>query len=449
MSPDRSKPHLTWIIVLLTTFIGACAMLKGQSFESRFGPSAPDERVVEKLPVDAVDFWTEVKPVIDKRCVVCHGCYDAPCQLKMSSVEGMVRGASPDRVYQSSRLHAAPPSRLFVDAQAVTEWRDKGFHPILNEYTDSPTANREASVMYRMLKLKEQHPLPDAPQLPKSFDLGINRKQVCTQAETFDDFAAKHPLWGMPYALPGLAPEEQQVLLEWVEQGAVHTARPPLPAAFGEQVAQWETFLNGDSRKQQLMSRYIYEHLSYAHLYFPEVDDVRFFSLVRSSTPPGEDIQVIATRRPYEDPGVERVYYRIREYVATIVDKTHMPYALDSARMTRWQSLFVDADYTVSQLPSYTAEQASNPFRAFAELPITARYKFLLDEAQFTIMAFIKGPVCRGEVALDVIDDNFWVFFTDPDRPTEQQLETFLAENAESLTLPAMTGDIYRPIHHS
>ena len=32
---------------------------------------------------------------------------------------------------------------------------------------------------------------------------------------------------------------------------------------------------------------------------------------------------------------------------------------------------------------------------------------FLLDEAQFTIMNFIKGPVCRGNVALSVIQDRF------------------------------------------
>jgi hypothetical protein len=35
----------------------------------------------------------------------------------------------------------------------------------------------------------------------------------------------------------------------------------------------------------------------------------------------------------------------------------------------------------------------------------------MLDEAEFTIMGFIKGPVCRGQVALNVIEDRFWVFF--------------------------------------
>ena len=52
---------------------------------------------------------------------------------------------------------------------------------------------------------------------------------------------------------------------------------------------------------------------------------------------------------------------------------------------------------------------ASNPFVAFRDLPLESRYRFLLDEAQFFIMNFIKGPVCRGQVAVDVIQDHFWV----------------------------------------
>ena len=42
-------------------------------------------------------------------------------------------------------------------------------------------------------------------------------------------------------------------------------------------------------------------------------------------------------------------------------------------------------------------------------LPVRSRYRFMLEEAQFTLMGFIKGPVCRGQVALDVIEDRFWI----------------------------------------
>lgn len=435
-----------WLLVIL--LMNGCAAIDSYQFEQRYGKAQPRERVVASLPPGNVDFWSQVKPIIDQRCVVCHGCYDAPCQLKMSSIEGITRGASKEKVYDLSRLEEMSLTRLFEDAHTVVEWRDKGFHPVLNEYADTAEANREASAMYQMLRLKQENPLPDVKQLPDSFDLSLNRKQVCTKVEEFDNYAYKNPLWGMPYALPGLGRAEQDVLTSWIDQGAVYTTRPPLPTSFVEQINRWEKFLNASSLKQQLASRYIYEHLSYAHLYFPDVDEKRFFTLVRSLTPPGEPVEIVSTRRPYDAAGTTKFYYRINEYVATIVDKTHMPYALDDKRMQRWTSLFIDADYTVTQLPPYDDAQASNPFQTFAELPITSRYKFMLDEAQFTIMAFIKGPVCRGDVALDVIDDNFWVFFTDPDRPSERRLEKFLALNEQSLQLPASTGNIYRPIYH-
>jgi hypothetical protein len=432
--------------LLLIVILSGCAAIGSKQLEQRFGTAQPRERMVESLAPDSVDYWSDVKPVMDKRCVVCHGCYDAPCQLKMSSIEGIVRGANPDRVYDQTRLREAPLTRLFVDAQTVGEWRGKNFHPVLNEYADSPEANREASVMYQMLKLKQENPLPDTAQLDDSFDFGLNRKEVCTKADEFDSYATKHPGWGMPYALPGIDPGDRETLMRWVEQGAVYTPRPPLPVAFTAQIERWEKFLNGSSPKQQLTSRYIYEHLSYAHLYFPEVDQQHFFMLVRSSTPQGQPIKIIASRRPYDDPGVEHFYYRIERYVATIVDKTHMPYALNASRMQHWQSWFIDADYSVTALPPY-GEGGSNPFKTFAQLPVDARYKFLLDEAQFTIMAYIKGPVCRGQVALDVIQDNFWVFFADPDQANHTELEEFLTLNAESIEMPASAGsDIMRPV---
>jgi hypothetical protein len=447
MSPlNANFRQAHWIAAI--ALISGCTAIATMQLEQRYGKAEPRERMVESLPPDTINYWSQVKPIFEKRCVVCHGCYDAPCQLKMSSIEGIERGANADKVYNSARIHPAPMTRLFEDAHSVAEWREKGFYPILNEYGDSLEANREASVIYRMLQLKQQNPLPAVKQLPDSFDLALDRKQFCPKPEEFDKFSREHPLWGMPYALPSLPSQEQDVLMRWIEQGAPYTKRPPLPESVWKQIGRWEQFLNHPSLKQQLASRYIYEHLSYAHLYFSELDDLRFFALIRSSTPPGQAVELIATRRPYDDPGVERVYYRFQEIVSTIVEKTHMPYALNDQRMQRWRSLFIDADYTVTKLPSRDVESASNPFLTFADLPVRSRYKFMLDEAQFSIMAFIKGPVCRGETALDVIDDNFWVFFTDPDNPQEQLLEDFLALEAQSLELPASTETIYRPVHH-
>jgi len=435
-------------LLIAIAFIAGCTTYGAAQFEQRFGQASPRERVVESLPVGAVDYWSDVKPVLEQRCVVCHGCYDAPCQLKMSSIEGIERGAIAEQVYQASRLKAAPMTRLGEDADSVAEWREMGFSPVLNEYGDSMAANHEAGVMYRILGLKENNPLPDVKQLPDNFDLSLNRKQFCARPETFDKFAKDHPLWGMPYALPGLSREEQGALIRWIEQGAEYTARAPINLAFQSEIDGWERFLNGDSLKQQLMSRYIFEHLVFGHLYFPDVDETTFFQMVRSATPPGEPIEIIATRRPYNDPTVARVYYRIRHYTNSIVVKTHMPYRLDAARMQRWRSLFLDPAYDVGALPSYEEKAASNPFITFRDLPVNARYRFMLDESQFTIGSFIKGPVCRGQVAVDVIDDHFWVFFGNPDNKRVQAGAEAAAEYSESLDAPAGDVDSFRPIKH-
>jgi Fatty acid cis/trans isomerase (CTI) len=61
----------------------------------------------------------------------------------------------------------------------------------------------------------------------------------------------------------------------------------------------------------------------------------------------------------------------------------------------------------------------------------------MLDEAQFTIMNFIKGPVCRGNVALSVIQDRFWVFFTTPESAVGTEFSQFLAGEDAQLKLPA------------
>ena len=168
-------------------------------------------------------------------------------------------------------------SRLYQDAQTPAQWRNKGFFPVLNEFDDTPEANREAGVMYRLLRLKQDNPLPKVTQLPESFDLSLNRKQFCAQPDTFDKYARKHPLWGMPYALPAMSGAEEDVLMRWIEQGAPYTARAPMDPVYKAYIDEWETFLNGNSLKAQLSARYIFEHLAFAHLYFSEVDKLRFF----------------------------------------------------------------------------------------------------------------------------------------------------------------------------
>jgi Fatty acid cis/trans isomerase (CTI) len=392
--------------------------------------------------LDARSTWQAAQRVFDARCVVCHGCYDAPCQLQLGTFEGIARGASTEEVYDGSRLLAIEPTRLFVDAHGAAAWRERGFHTVLPERDQQDPRH---SLLVRMLQLKRAHPLPPGPVLSdEDFDLGLDRAQVCTEQDDFDDFAEEHPLWGMPYALPALTEAEHATLLAWVEAGAPHADEPPPSREYADAIERWEQFLNERSPKARLSARYIYEHLFLATLYFddaePEAGARRFFRLVRSRTPPGRALDEIATRRPFDDPGVREFYYRLVPRSGAPLLKTHMPYALSDARLARFRALFLEPSYRVNKLPSYEPELSANPFKAFRALPVRARYRFMLEEAEFTMMGFIKGPVCRGQIALNVIQERFWITFVNPDVPWLDAEAEFLAKHDDDLDLPAESG---------
>jgi len=424
---------------LLLAFVAGCATIVGTlQLDDRFGPADPARFDHPPATVaGAPDYWKEVRPLLDQRCVSCHACYDAPCQLNLTSYAGLTRGANPKAVYSSVRLVADEPTRLGFDALTNAGWRQKGFFPVLNEREQTPEANREGGVMYRMLALKQLHPGPDSgPITNADLDFSLDRKDTCTRAETFDDYARKHGERGMPFGMPPLAKDEHQTLARWLEAGAPYTPAAPLPAPALAQVADWERFLNGDSRREQLVARYIYEHWYIGHLHFAAAPG-RYFQLVRSRTPPGQPIDLVATRRPYDDPGVPRVYYRLRYSEATQVAKTFMPLQLDAPRMERIRQWFFVPTYAVDALPGYEPATASNPFATFRALPVDSRYRFMLDDAQFIMMGFMKGPVCRGQVALNVINDLFWVAFTAPGEEEARMTTALLDADIINLQLPA------------
>ncbi len=434
--------------ILLTVFfviLGGCAAIAITNWDEQYGK--PDPTRYDQHPsAGKISYWKDVNPVLEQRCVVCHACYDAPCQLKLGSYEGITRGANKELVYNGERLLAAAPSRLFEDAHATAEWRGKGFFPVLNERENSAEANLNGSVLAQMLLLKEDNPQPDSAILPDSFDFQLSRDQQCSKIEEFADYREKYPLWGMPYGLPGLEPAKQKMLMSWVEEGAPFEPRNVVTPALQKQIDRWEGFFNQDSLKAQLMSRYMYEHLFLAHLYFS--DDTRpvFFDLVRSRTAPGTPVDRITTLRPFDDPQVERVYYRLIPVPESIVVKTHMPYKLDDARMQRWTEQFLKRKYNVTELPSYDPEKASNPFLTFDAIPAVARYRFMLEESQYTIMGFIKGPVCRGQMALNVINDHFWVAFTNPDVLPDHGQSDYLGDTLKDIKLPAEAESNTNPL---
>ena len=403
--------------------------------------SKPEPLNAANIKLAQNTYLSDIKPVIDNRCVVCHACYDAACQLKMSSPAGIDRGASKEDVYETS-VFTRQPSRLFIDAENTEQWRARNFFPVLNEHSQNARNNLESSVLHKMLALKNNNPLPvNSNQiLPNDvFSFALNNSLQCSSIEGFPEYADSHAYGGMPYALPALNTKETNILTEWLLAGAkMEDVKQPI--SHQKAIDEWETFLNGDSFKQQLVSRYIYEHLFTARIHFDQLPEAAYYKMIRSSTPPGVTIKRLSTRLPFQDPGINRVYYRLWHDPATVVVKNHLPYAFNPKRMAWLQKLFFDEPYEVTHKPDYKNDIASNPFIAFDEIPARLRYRFMLEDSRHTIMGFIKGPVCRGQVALNVIQDHFWIVFVDPENQTTPMLDDFLMQQSHNLKLPGSEG---------
>ena len=378
--------------------------------------------------------FLQAKEVLDKRCVVCHSCYNSPCQAKYSSYEGLDRGGSKILVYDATRLKAIKPTRLFFDATSTKEWRKKGFFSLTKSTIKSKTQND--SLFLQLINYKQQHKSIQGEYDPE------HEKWLCPRdsnelAEYFD----KKPYHGMPYGFPSLSSKEYSVLRDYIAQGALPPSKKEKKKLYEisqeakEQIAFWEKFLNQKDPKHSVSARYLYEHIYLGHIHFSK-DSKEYFELVRSKTPPGKPVDVIATLRVFDDPKTQ-FYYRFRKIHATLVHKTHIVFLMDERFYKRFNELFIDTKWV--ETPHYLdfdPLRSTNPFVNYFQIPAESRYQFLLDNAKFIITTFIRGPVCRGQMAVNVIHDHFWVMFLDPKYDLSINYPSFLLLQSQNLELP-------------
>lgn len=390
---------------------------------------------VSKAEEPVLDFYThKVQPIFDNRCLACHSCFNAPCQLNLQSFEGFQRGANKLNVYNGTRTKSVEPTRMWVDAHNESEWRKKGFF----EVNTSKKPEENLFLSFLKLRLAEPH---------ITIQKQVADSQVCSSSmKEFQSVAAKDaPQLGMPYGLPALDIAEMKTLEDWIQKGApgptAETQRlfNKNPVEIQKQIEEWEKFLNEKDLSHQLVSRYLYEHLFLAHIYFPGYSN-QFFKLVRSKTSCQKGIEEIATRRPNDDPRTKNFYYCLRKFPGTIVEKTHIPYEWSREKLERYKKIFWAKEWKVQSLPGYESGVAENPFIAFKDIPVRARYQFLLEDAQYQVNTFIKGPVCNGSMAVNSIQEQFYVFFLAPDADNMVLSEEYDQKAQNLLMLPGVWG---------
>ena len=186
-------------------------------------------------PAQQVSYRTDVRPILDTRCVSCHACFDAPDQLDLRSRMGVERGASKTDPY-APRGNYVPMTFISQTPQTVEQWRDLGFYSVID--------GGKQSVMARILNLGHGNPLQANAKLPSELDGrldSLERKNVAPNAIEFDAYAIQHPHEGMPFAVSGLDDKAYTTLMTWLDQGAKFDDVKIQPSALEQKtIAEWE-----------------------------------------------------------------------------------------------------------------------------------------------------------------------------------------------------------------
>src|SRR5271165_399582 len=154
------------------------------------------------------DYTTRIQPIFDSRCVACHSCYNAPCQLNLQSYSGLARGATKLNVYDGSRPMSVAPTRLDIDGHSVPDWRAKGFFDVVAGTEPARTP------LMLLVSLRARHPTLQ-PKKP------VGESNFCpADGDTAELVSQRAPEIGMPYGLPPLSQAEIGVLDEWIAHGA-------------------------------------------------------------------------------------------------------------------------------------------------------------------------------------------------------------------------------------
>ena len=419
---------LAFIIFSVIVFIGYTAVQYSP-------PPKPIKVVLQDKQVE----YKEVQKIFDARCVTCHSCYNSPCQAKFSSFEGLDRGGSKDRIYGTRIFVADDPSRLFIDEKSSEAWQNKNFFSLTS--SDAKAGYNNSILGHMLSNLEEKQ------SYEKEYDADDTSKMVCAEdAGDVTAFRKERKHSQMPFGLPRLKQSEYNTVMQWLAQGA---KGPSLKAEkllktpsskVQEEITAWEEFLNQDDAKHAMTARYLYEHYFLAHINFQE-DPNEFYALIRSSTPSPLKPDTLTTLRPYDKPEVDKFYYRFEKIHSTIVHKTHMVVKFNEAELARVNELFILPKWLEEPHEmSYDDKIKTNAFLVYAQIPPVSRYKFLLDHNEYIVRTFIRGPICKGNIALSVIRDHFWIIFQNPEYDVGANDPVFLRRQSQNLRLPTERG---------
>ena len=121
---DKKMSVLYALKVLFFLCVSSNSLFAQQSLETK-NKSDLDQKI---------EFYeNNVQSIFDNRCVACHSCFNAPCQLKLTSYEGVKRGGTKNDIFDFNDIKAKSPTRLYIDAHSENAWREKSFFPVVGD----------------------------------------------------------------------------------------------------------------------------------------------------------------------------------------------------------------------------------------------------------------------------------------------------------------------------
>jgi hypothetical protein len=107
-------------------------------------------------------YLDKVEPILSKRCVTCHGCYEAPCQLNLQSYAGVRRGYNATPIYNAKRLKSMPITQM-NDVYPLSKWRELDFLPVVANNGEPKSANWSSSLFMTLIVGGYQYNQPGFP----------------------------------------------------------------------------------------------------------------------------------------------------------------------------------------------------------------------------------------------------------------------------------------------
>ncbi len=359
----------------------------------------------------------KIQPILDRRCVVCHSCFEAPCQLKLTSPEMLIRGATKHQVNGGTMSATIRPDMMTT----LQKQRAGGFFPVVG-------GNGDSILLNAVMEGHDKTDLPAEKYIPQE-----NRMCVASAKEFRALPQAVKKALGMPYYMAPMNQDEYEMIASWAANGSPMPSQSVMKAKATPRspriIQYWEDFFNTNTWKAKWTSRYLYEHLFTAHLYFDDSPG-EFYELVRSSTAAPDEIVEIATQRPFEmdDKYLNKFYYRLRKVQQTIVHKQHFVYRLNIQVENELKFLFWDSEWnrTEQQKPFNFVDK--NPFISFEHIPANARYRWMLKNSKMLLDMDMRSDNCHGEGASGPLRDSFLILFLKPESDVSVRYKNFFLE---------------------